>query len=125
MKLDFKNNLNEYGDSFIRLFSFNKEEAEMFKNSLITTVIENKQALVVDQLEFVDAQNCCLTLMLSEEDIGIYSKDDEHFVCELTMKSYKQIVTYIEPFCLKNSKAYRILYDIDSLIDFIFSPSST
>jgi hypothetical protein len=125
MKLDFIDNLNEYGDNFIRLFDFGKEDATAFKNSIKTTLLENKHALPVDQLSFVEAQNCTLTLILSDENMGIQSKNNKHFVCELTVQGYKEMVSYIEPFCLKNSKAYRMLYDADSLTDFLFSPSGT
>jgi len=125
MKLDFVDNVNEHGDNLVRLFNFNKAEAKVFKDCLIATVIEGQQPLIVDQLEFVEAKNCRLTLKLSDEDLGILTEDKKKFVCELTLKSYKQIVAYIEPFCKKDSKAFRMLYDIDSLTDLMFIPSAT
>ncbi|MFT6746581.1 MAG: hypothetical protein ACJAZ2_000922 [Glaciecola sp.] len=125
MKLDFVDNLNEYGDNMIRLFNFNKEEAGAFKQCLTSTVIQKKQALVVNELEFVEAQNCSLTLIISDENYGIHSNDKQNFVCELTLKGYEDIVSYIEPFCKKESKAYRMLYDVDSSTDFIFMPAGT
>jgi len=123
MKLDFKDNLNEYGDNMVRLFNSNMQEAEALKNSITTTVIENKQALNVHELDFVEAQNCTLTMILSDEDFGISSLNKQHFTCELTLQGYKNIISYIEPFCIKESKAYRMLYDVDSLTDFVFTPS--
>ena len=120
---DFKDNLNEYGDNMIRLFDFNMKEAQALQNSLSEIVIKQKRTLEIDKLEFVEPQNCTLSLIISGEDFGITSKNKEHFICELTVESYKKIVSYIEPFCRKESKAYKMLYDIDSLTDFILIPS--
>lgn len=125
MKLDFKDHINEFGDNLVRLYNFDIKEAAEFKNALITEILENQKELEVDQLEFVEAKNCQLTLKLSDENIGIHSEDKKHFTCELTAQGYQDIVKYIEPFCIKESKAYRMLYDIDSLTDFVFSPSGT
>jgi hypothetical protein len=125
MKLDFKDHINEFGDNLVRLFAFDQHEALLFKQALVDTIIDKKESLKVDQLDFIEAQNCTLTLAIGDEDLGIYSEDKKHFIGALTLASFEKMVTYITPFCNKESKAYRMLYDVDSLTDFVFTPSGT
>lgn len=76
-------------------------------------------------MEFIEARNCNLILGLFKTDEGILSNDNKTFYCALTLESYKNMLKLIEPFCKKESKAYRILYDIDNPTDFLFSPAGT
>jgi hypothetical protein len=64
-------------------------------------------------------------LRISSLDEGITSSDNKIFYCDLTISGYEQMLLLLEPFCKKETKGYQMLYDIDSLTDFLFSPSGT
>ncbi len=124
MKLDYINNINEYGDKIMRLYNFDMIEAKAFSSSINTQIIGNKSEFNLDSAEYIQAQNCQLSLCLSEEDEGIVHLKQREFVCKLTLASYLKMLTLIEPFCKKEMKSYQFLYeDIDNPIDFLFSPS--
>jgi hypothetical protein len=57
-------------------------------------------------------------------DKGITTSDDKNFVCDLTIKKYKEVVFLMEPFD-KETDGYQWLYDLDTPIDFLFSPGGT
>ena len=85
-------------------------------------MIDANQSLNLDTLEFIEHTNCKLILHLSETDEGILTMDNETFFCDLTVEGYKNMVQLIEPFCIKESKSFKMLYDIDTQVDFLFSP---
>jgi len=121
MKLKFLENINEYDEHAVRLNDFDKTQAAMFLQILIDLTKNDQQSINLSDFEFIEPINCELTLRVSETDEGIITDDYEHFFCDLTLESYAEIIKLIEPFCLKETDAYRILYDLDNPIDFIFS----
>jgi len=125
MQLDYKHNINEYGDNVVRLYAFNKAEAILFRDCLQKSLLTNKKSLTVSDLEFIESHHCSLTLRLSTEDLGISTVDRKKFVCDLTSASYQKMILLLEPFCTKESKSFQMLYDVDSLTDLLFSPSGT
>ena len=58
-------------------------------------------------------------------DEGIFSVDHKTFYCALTLEGYHNMLNLIEPFCVKDSKGYQYLYDIDNPTDFLFAPAGT
>ena len=125
MQLDYIENINTYGDNIVRLYDFDRKQADKFMKILILSIIKNKKQLELSTIDFIESRNCSLTLRISDEDLGIVSTDNKNFYCDMTIKSYKQMITLIEPFCLKETKAHQFLYDVDSLTDFLFSPAGT
>lgn len=125
MKLDYITDFNEYGDSIVRLYEFDRSQAELFKKAVHETIIFKKSTLDLSSLDFIQTRNCNLILQIANEDIGITTSDNEHFVCELTTQGYIQLIALLEPFCNKETRSYQWLYDIDSNIDFLFSPAGT
>jgi hypothetical protein len=125
MKLDYIHNINEYGEHVVRLYDFPKQEAIRVKQAIEETVIANQQPLDLATLEFVEPRNCYLTLRIADSNEGILTLDKVEFHCFLTLEGYKQMVKLMEPFCLKDSKAYQFLYEIDTPIDFLFAPAGT
>ena len=125
MKLDFIENYNEHSESIIRLYDFDRSEADLFHRAIKLIVIENRKNLDLTTLSFIESRNCYLTLCISDEDTGIISVDKLEFYCELTIEGYQRMLKLIEPFCNKESKAHQWLYDIDNPIDFLFSPAGS
>lgn len=122
MKLDFIDELNEYGDQVIRLYNFDKTEALQFKIAIQKNIIENKTSLDLSTLDFIIPVNCRLIMHLSDEDDGILTVDNKLFFCDLTMAAYQNMVRLIEPFCIKDTRRSQMLYDVDSQIDLLFAP---
>jgi hypothetical protein len=125
MQLDYINNINAYGDNIVRLYDFDSAEAEKFRKIVQQTLVLNKLPLDLSIIDFIEARNCKLTLRVSDEDEGITTSDKNQFFCDMTIAGYEQMISIIEQFCNKETKGYQFLYDIDSQIDFLFSPAGT
>ena len=121
MKLKFLENINEYDEHAVRLNDFDKAQAAMFRQILKELTTNKNSSINLSTYEFIEPINCELILRVSETDEGITTEDYQHFFCDLTLKGYAGIINLIEPFCIKETDAYLILYDLDNPIDFIFS----
>jgi hypothetical protein len=122
MKLEFLDEVNEYGDQVIKLYDFDKTQAELFKNAVQKNLIENKTSLDLSTLSFIECVNCKLILHLADEDEGILTMDETLFFCDLTSEGYKNMTRLIEPYCIKDLRSFQYLYDLDTQIDFLFAP---
>jgi hypothetical protein len=60
-------------------------------------------------------------LRIADSDEGITTSDYQHFYCDLTTGSYREMIRLLAPFCEKNTDAYQYLYDLDNPIDFLIS----
>jgi len=125
MMLDYIDNINTFGDNVVRLYDFDRLQANMFKQAILDTIILNKKQLDLTTTDFIQVRNCSLILRISDEDEGITTTDNINFFCDLTIKGYEQMLSLLEPFCTKEAKGYKYLYDIDSSTDFLLSPSGT
>jgi len=125
MELDYIENVNGLDENIVRLFNFNKAEAIQFRDLLVETVILKKERLDLSQINFITPHQCNLIFGLFKTDEGILSKDNETFFCILTMEGFKNMVKLIEPFCLKESKSFQYLYDIDTPTDLLFCPAAS
>lgn len=123
MKLEFIEEVSEYGDQMVRLFGFDKAQAAQFRDAIQLTVIEGGRSLDLSSLDFIESTNCKLILHLAEEDEGIITQDHKLFFCDLTINGYKNMVRLIEPYCNKDSRSFQMLYELDTEIDFQFEPS--
>src|SRR5689334_22342389 len=109
MKLDFIDHINEHGDNLVRLYDFNREQAEQLLNAIKEVVIAKSEALDINSLQFVKARNCYLTLRIAERDEGIASLDKVHFNCYLTLDGYRRMAKLLEPFANKETQGYQWL----------------
>ncbi len=125
MELDYIENVNEFGEHVVRLYSFDKSEAIKFRELIRDTIVSRKQKLDLSQVDFIERRNCNLILGLFNDDEGILSNDNKTFYCALTLEGYHTMLKLLEPFCVKETKGYKYLYDIDNPIDFLFSPAGT
>jgi len=123
--LDYIDHINTYGDNLVRLYDFDRLQAEKFRQTIQETIIVNKKQLDLTKTDFIQSRNCQLVLRIAHEDAGITTSDKIHFFCDLTLNGYEQMILLLKPFCAKETKGYQYLYDIDSSTDFLFSPSGT
>jgi hypothetical protein len=124
MKLEFLDSINEYGDHIVKLYEFDKEEAAKFRQAIQETVINANRPLDLNSLDFIQPVNCKLILHISDTDEGVFSIDNKTFFCDLTIEGYKEMLRLIEPYCNKNTRSFQMLYDLDTEIDLLFSPSA-
>jgi len=122
MKLDFVDEVNEYNDQVIRLYDFDKEEAELLRKAIQEHLVEKRISLDLGKLDFIEPVNCRLILHLAEEDEGILTMDNQLFFCDLTLEGYRNMIRLIEPYCRKNMRSFQVLYDLDTQIDFLLAP---
>jgi hypothetical protein len=125
MQLDYIKNVNDFGESIVRLYDFDKSEAILFRDAILQTIFVGGLNLKVAQLDFVENVNCTLMLCIGDEDEGILTLDDYNFFCVLTMEGYTKMINLLQPFCERDTIGYQFLYDIDNPIDFLFSPAGT
>lgn len=125
MQLDYIHNINNSGEHMIRLYNFDMAQAIQFRNNIQEHILKNKRSLSLHDLPFIEARNCELTLRIADDDIGIVTEDTVLFFCDLTLEGFQEMVDLLAPFCLKETKGYQWLYDIDNEIDFLFSPGGT
>lgn len=123
MKLEFLDSINEYGDHIVKLYDFNKEEAAKFRQAIQETILNSNRPLDLISLDFIQPVNCKLILHISDTDEGVFSIDNKTFFCDLTIEGYKEMLRLIEPYCNKNTRSFQMLYDLDTEIDLLFSPS--
>ncbi|MES2286864.1 MAG: hypothetical protein V4547_14335 [Bacteroidota bacterium] len=124
MKLEFLDTINEYGDHIVKLYDFDKEEAAKFRQAIQETIIDANKPLDLNSLDFIQPVNCKLILHISDTDEGVFSIDNQTFFCDLTLEGYKEMLRLIEPYCNKNTRSFQMLYDLDTEIDLLFSPSA-
>lgn len=125
MKLDYIENYNGLDENLVRLYNFDKTEALKFKNLLKEIVINKKQKLNLAEIDFIEPRNCNLIFGLFKSDEGILTKDNETFFCILTLESFIKMISLIEPFCKKDTRAHQYLYDVDTPTDLLFCPFAT
>ena len=125
MKLGYIEDVNQYQENILRLYNFDKGQAIKFRDLIQDVIINRKQKLDLSKVDFIETENCNLTLGLFKTDEGIMRNDNKNFVCALTLNGFKNMLKLIEPFCFKEAKSYQYLYDIDNPTDFLFTPSGT
>lgn len=125
MKLDYIENINEFGENVVRLYNFDKSQVIKFRALIKDTIVHRKQKLDLSQVDFIEGRNCNLILALFKTDEGMLSSDNKTFYCALTLESYHTMLKLLEPFCEKETKGYQYLYDVDNPTDFLFSPAGT
>lgn len=132
MKIEFIDDISDGGrfadadpNQLVRLFDFEKSEANKLREAIQKMFVENNNKIDVNKLSFIQTVNCYLTLKISDTDEGITTSNNNNFVCNLTIEKYKEIVLLMEPFCHKENAGYQWLYDLDTPIDFLFSPGGS
>ena len=132
MKLEFIEDFHapwsdEVKDHLVRLYAFDQSQAKQFRELVRHTIIENEKSLDLTKVDFIKVVNCSLILRISNEDVGITTDDMKNFFCDLTINGYENLINLIESICNDNRAyhyvTYQWLYDIDTPIEFLFSPT--
>ncbi len=122
MKLDYIDNIDEYGDDIVRLYDFGREESVKFRQLVQDFLDSGEKEIQLGDIDFIEPRNCMLTLLISDEDEGIVTDDGINFYCNLTRDGYKRMIVLLDPFCKRETIGYQFLYDLDTPTDFLFSP---
>jgi hypothetical protein len=125
MKLSFLKNITVHNEHAVRLSDFNSLQANLFRETINRLITAKENPIDLTTQDFIQSYNCRLTLRVGEEDLGITTEDYKNFFCDLTIGNYKNMMHLLGPFCIKESKGYEWLYDIDNPIDFLFSSGGT
>lgn len=79
----------------VRLSQFNPEQIALLIDA-IQWLVYSKKDIWLNELPFIDAINCKLKLVISDENDGISPDGDyEVFICALTTHSYERMVEII------------------------------
>ncbi len=132
MKLEFLDDISDGGrfpqvasNQLVRLYDFDAAQAKLLKKEIQQTVLEEKQELNFATLNFILPINCNLVLNISNTNEGITFLSKSNFQCNLTFEKFQEMVFLMEPFCDKETNGYQRLYNIDTPIDFLFSPGGS
>jgi hypothetical protein len=125
MKIDYIEEVNDFGDSIVRLYNGSKTQSAKLKVAIEKIILKNRQSLLLNSLDFIEESDISLTFHIAMYDEGITSEDDENFNCHLTLTAYRKMIAFIIPFTKKDTKAFQRLYDADNNIDLMFVPSGT
>jgi len=136
MRVEFLDDLTEggkypqaYPTSLLRLYDFDLEQAQLFRDVVQKKVIDLGQSLNLASESFIEEVNCSLELRIAESDAGVTTSDFKNFYCNTTLDGYREMLYMMEPFCdpakedIYNFQTYQWLYDpVDEEIDLLFSP---
>lgn len=125
MKIDYIDEVNDFGDTIVRLYDGNKAQSSKFKAAIEKYILKNRTSLLLNSLDFIEESPVTLTFYIALEDEGITTEDNEHFECRLTLTAYRKMVELILPFTKKETKSFQRLYDADNPIDLMFVPAGT
>lgn len=78
--------------------------------------------LAIHELPFVNPSDRTLSFRVNEADAGIIQDSPGHLECRLTRGGYEQMLELMAPFT-EGSRGYAWLYDLDTPIELLFSPS--
>jgi hypothetical protein len=125
MRIDFIDNVNEFGESIVRLYDTDMAESQQLSSILKAWLKQPNTLLDLSMLPFIEAQNCNMIMVTGDEDEGLLTDDYKTFYCKLTSEGFEGIIEMLEPFCEKETLGYQWLYDIDNPIDLLYSPAGT
>jgi hypothetical protein len=111
-------------DSIIRAFDFDSSEACHFRNILSSLANGSISEINLSGLPFVSAVGGCnLVLKVGTTDKGTIQVSNDVFECTLTSDTWQNAEGLVEPFCKGNLKGYQWLYNLNTDIQFLFSPN--
>lgn len=111
-------------DAIFRVFDFNSSEACQFRDILVGLSNGSVSEVHMKELPFIAvAGECHLVLKVGSMDAGIVTRSGTDFECVLKRNTWKNAACLVEPFCEEELSGHQWLYDLDTDIEFLFSPS--
>ena len=126
MKIEHLTNTNSVHskDSILRIFDFDSPEACHFRDVLSKLASGGISEIDLSDLPFVTSiDGCRLILKVGTRDKGVIHFSSTIFECILTRLTWDNAEGLVEPFCGGNLSGYQWLYDLNTDIQFLFSPS--
>lgn len=125
MKVEFiddigKGDKNVIPNKLVRLYDFDIDQAEQFKNA-IADLLHGNNRILLGNLPFITAVNCSLELSISATDQGIVQIAEGVFECRLSKASYLDMIYMIQRLIDIDLDGYQWLYNVVCDIDFLFS----
>jgi hypothetical protein len=112
-------------ESIFRIFDFDTNEASKFRE-IVSKLAQGKiSESELNELPFiVPVEGCRLVLKTGAKNRGIVEVSKKSFECILKKEAWGNAHDLIEPFCdYINSNVYQWLYDLDTDIELLFSPT--
>ena len=69
MQLDYIHNINNSGEHMVRLYNFDMLQAIQFRKHIQDVILIKNKPLNINELDFIEARNCELTLRIADDDI--------------------------------------------------------
>lgn len=111
-------------DSILRICEFDSSEACRFRD-ILSMLADGSTAIIdLNSIPFVTAAaDCHLFLKIGSSNEGVIVSSGNVFECILTMDGWKDAEGLVEPFCEGNLTGYQWLYNLNTDIKLLFSPS--
>lgn len=106
----------------MRFYDFSAETAQLLRDAIRRWLEAGENMLAIHELPFVNASDRTLSFRVNEADAGIIQDSPGHLECRLTRGGYEQMLELMAPFT-EGSRGYAWLYDLDTPIELLFSPS--
>jgi len=133
VKLEYLNDISNGGEfkdviseNLIRLFDFNCAEILTLQKSIQRTIIQLQQSLNLSDIDYINSINCELMLTVSDKNEGIILLGNRRFECRMNLKSYRNMVSIMQPFTEKEQDGFNWLdehIENENQIDFLLSTS--
>ncbi len=111
-------------DSILRIFDFDSPEACQFRDVLSKLASAAISEIDLSDLPFVTSiGGCRLILKVGTRDKGTIRVSNSVFECILTRVTWENAEGLVEPFCEGNLSGYQWLYNLNTNVELLFSPS--
>lgn len=111
-------------DSILRLCDFDASEACQFRDILAGLANGSVSRVELKSFSFVHVSaDCDLILTVGQKNKGVVILSDNVFECVLTKEKWKDAECLVQPFCEGNMTGYQWLYDLNTDVELLFSPS--
>lgn len=126
MKIEYLANINPAHpkDSILRIYDFDSIEACQFRDIISMLAHGSVSRIDLNDIPFVTTvADCHLVLKVGSSDKGVIILSENSYDCILTSDSWEDAEGLVAPFCEGNLSGYQWLYNLNTDIELLFSPS--
>lgn len=122
MKLEYLGNTGDsLYDKILRLYHFNTNQTMALIEVIQHELIELRNDILLNKLDFIEPVNCELNLRLSQENPGIVPLGNNKFNCEMDLINYSNLIEMLQDSTGDDAGYYWLDNDCDSDICFLYS----